>query len=379
MTALSGRQGSFRAWDRFDALLAFAALALVVYGLVLIYSGSVRDYAGPSISLSNPVAKQALFALVGVGAMIAVSRLDYHHLLHYAWWLYLASIVALLLLPLIGQTQFGSTRWFNLGPIQLQPSEFAKLAVILTLARYLHENGGDARQLRTFAMSLAITTPVLLLVFVQPDLGTSVIFATIWLGLVLVSGVNRSHILVLGAVFLALLPFIWTFAVADYQIERINVLFDAEEDPLDAGYNPIQSQIAVGSGGLTGKGLTNGEQTQLDFLKVPTKDFIFSVLGEELGFVGAMALFALFILLLLRGIRAAQIAGDVPGQLIASGIVILILMQAFINIAVNLSIFPVTGLPLPFVSAGGSSLLTLFVALGIVQSIVMRHRSYRQI
>ncbi len=371
-------QGSLRAWDRFDAILALTALALVGYGLVLIYSGSLGSYDGPTASIENPVVRQGLFAFIAVGAMFIISRLDYHVLLHYAWWLYGASILLLLVLIPIGQTEFGSTRWFDLGPIQFQPSEFAKIATILLLARFLGEQGGDARDLRVLGGSLVITAPVLLLVFIQPDLGTTIIFAAIWLGMVVVAGIHRRHLLFLGAIFIAILPFAWTFTVADYQIERISVLLDAEEDPLDAGYNPIQSQIAVGSGQLLGKGLTNGEQTQLDFLKVKTKDFIFSVLGEELGFVGAMALFALFILLLMRGIRAAQIAGDIPGQLIAAGIVITILMQAYINIAVNLSIFPVTGLPLPFVSQGGSSLVTLFLGLGIIQSIVMRHRAYRQ-
>jgi rod shape determining protein RodA len=204
------------------------------------------------------------------------------------------------------------------------------------------------------------------------------VFLSIWLGVVIIAGVSRRHLLVMGAVGLAALPFIWTFAVADYQIERISILVDPEEDPLDSGYNVIQSRIAVGSGGLFGKGLGNGEQTQLEYLKIPTKDFIFSVLGEELGFTGAMALFALFILLLMRMIRAAQIAGDISGQLIAVGVVILILMQTFINIAVNVSLFPVTGIPLPFVSQGGSSLLTVFLAIGILQSIIMRHRAYRQ-
>jgi rod shape determining protein RodA len=158
------------------------------------------------------------------------------------------------------------------------------------------------------------------------------------------------------------------------------VLIDSTSEgrALDEGYNVNQSKIAVGSGGLIGPGLGEGKQTQLGYLRVPTKDFIFSVLGEELGFVGCMGLFALFILLLMRGIRAAQIAGDTAGQLMAVGIVVLILMQAFINIAVNLSLFPVTGIPLPFVSQGGSSLVSLFFSLGLLQSIIMRHRAYRQ-
>ncbi|MGE5594835.1 MAG: rod shape-determining protein RodA [Hyphomicrobiales bacterium] len=368
----------YRGFDRFDFLMAFAAIGLVVFGLVLIYSGSSRVYSGPVTSFSNPVAKQAIFAIFGLGVMLVVSKFDYHYLIHYSPVLYGLSIISLLAILAMGHSAYGSTRWFDVGPIQIQPSEFAKLATILLLARFFSEHGGDAKDLRSLLISLLIVLPCTLLVFVQPDLGTSIVFLSIWLGVVVVAGVSRGHLMVLAAVGIALLPFVWTFGVADYQVERISVLIDPEEDPLDAGYNVIQAQIAVGSGQIWGKGLTNGEQTQLRYLKVPTKDFIFSVLGEELGFAGAMVLFALFILLLMRGIRAAQIAGDVAGQLVAVGIVVLILMQTFINIAVNVSLFPVTGIPLPLVSQGGSSLVSIFLSLGILQSIVMRHRAYRQ-
>lgn len=372
------KPGSFREWDRFDYMLILAALALVGYGLLLIYSGTLRTYDGPFASLSNPVAKQALFAAIAIAAMLLVSRIDYHLFLHYGWVIYGATIVVLLALLVIGPNIEGSTRWFALGPIQVQPSEFAKIAVIIALAKFWSEHTGDARDLSSLMISLAIAAPVGLLIFIQPDLGTSIIFAAIWLGMVIVAGVNRSYLLVIAAIFLAVLPFVWTFAVADYQIERISVLVDPEEQPLGAGYTSIQAKITVASGQLFGKGYTNGDQTQLSYLKVPTKDFIFSVLSEEFGFVGAVVLFALFALLLMRGIRTAQLAGDVAGQLIAVGIVLFILTQTFINVAVNLAIFPVTGLPLPFVSQGGSSLLSLFIALGILQSIVMRHRAYRQ-
>lgn len=381
MTALGyGRQSAFRGWDRFDYLLMFAAFSLVIVGLVLIYSGSVQSYDGAVASFANPVARQTLFAVVSIGVMLLVSKLDYHYLTHYAWVLYGLSILSLVAILLIGQTQYGSTRWFDLGPLQVQPSEFAKLATILTLARFFSEHGGDARDLRALMLSLGIVLPVAALVFVEPDLGTSIVFVAIWLGIVLVAGVSRAHLLVLGAVCIAILPFAWTFVVADYQVERISVLVDPYEDQggLGAGYNNIQSEIAVGSGQLFGKGPTHGDQTQFGYLKVPTKDFIFSVLAEEMGFAGAMGLFGLFMLLLWRGIRAAQIAGDTAGQLVAVGIVLLILTQTFINVAVNLSIFPVTGIPLPFVSQGGSSLMSVFISLGILQSIVMRHRAYRQ-
>jgi len=368
----------WRGWDRFDYVMVGAALALVGCGLALIHSGSRPWYDGPITSLASPVATQALFAAVGIAVMLAVSRVDYHRFLHFAWLLYGLSILSLVALFALGSTAYGSTRWFDLGPVQVQPSEFAKVAAILCLARFFSEHGGDARDLRSLLLSLAIVAPLAGLVFIQPDLGTSIVFGGIWLGIVVIAGANRSHLLVMAAIFVAVLPFAWTFAIADYQVERVAVLVDPNEDPLDAGYNVLQSQIALGSGQLFGKGYMQGDQTQLEYLKVSTKDFIFSLLGEEFGFAGAMVVFALFILLLMRGVRAAQLAGDTAGQLIAVGITMLILMQTFINVAVNVSLFPVTGIPLPFVSQGGSSLVSLFASLGLLQSIVMRHRSYRQ-
>ena len=369
---------AWRGWDRFDYVMALAAIALVGVGLVLIYSGSLSFYSGPITSFASPVFKQVVFACIGIAAMLIVSKIDYHYLTHYAWIFYAIGILSLVAILLFGHSAYGSTRWFALGPVQVQPSEFAKLATILALARFFSEHGGDARDLRTLLISLAIVTPVSALVFIQPDLGTSIVFFAIWIGIVVVAGVNRSHLFVMSALFIAILPFIWTFAIADYQVERVGVLVDSEADSLGAGYNVNQSKIAVGSGQLLGKGFTEGDQTQLGYLKVATKDFIFSLLSEEFGFVGAMFVFGLFILLLMRGVRAAQIAGDTAGQLVAVGIVMLILMQTFINVAVNLSIFPVTGIPLPFISQGGSSLVSLFISLGILQSIVMRHRAYRQ-
>lgn len=368
----------WRGWDRFDYVLALAAMALVGAGLVLIYSGSLSFYDGPLTSFSSPVFKQVVFACVGIAAMLVVSKIDYHYLTHYAWVFYGLGIVSLIAILVMGQSAYGSTRWFDLGPVQIQPSEFAKLATILALARFFSEHGGDARDLRTLLISLAIVAPVSGLVFIQPDLGTSIVFFAIWIGIVVVAGANRSHLFIMAALFIAVLPFLWTFAIAEYQVDRVAVLVDSEEDPLGDGYNVNQSKIAVGSGQLLGKGFTNGDQTQLGYLKVATKDFIFSLLSEEFGFVGCMTVMGLFILLLMRGVRAAQIAGDTAGQLVAVGIVMLILMQTFINIAVNLSIFPVTGIPLPFISQGGSSLVSIFIALGILQSVVMRHRAYRQ-
>lgn len=383
MTATTWRSGAqpvWRGWDRFDYLMFLSAVGLVVLGLLLIHSGSKEEYEGPFVSFANPVMKQMLFAGIGIVGMFIVSRIDYHYFVHYAWPLYAIGIASLVVILVIGDVAYGSRRWFDLGPVQVQPSEFAKLATVLALATFFSNHGGDARDLRTLALSVAIVVPPAFLIFVEPDLGTAIVFMCIWLGVVIVAGVSRSHLMVMGAVAVALLPFAWAFLIADYQVERVSTLLDStsEDRALNEGYNVNQSKIAVGSGGWIGPGLGEGKQTQLGYLRVPTKDFIFSVLGEELGFVGCMGLFALFMLLLMRGIRVAQIAGDTAGQLVAVGIVVLILMQSFINIAVNLSLFPVTGIPLPFVSQGGSSLVSLFFSLGILQSILMRHRAYRQ-
>ena len=190
----------------------------------------------------------------------------------------------------------------------------------------------------------------------------------------IMAGCDMRHILGSMGMLLAMLPFGLIVAVTDYQRERISLFLNPAKDSLGSGFNILQAEISVGSGGLLGKGLTHGTQTQLDYLRTQTTDYIFSVLGEELGFVGAMLLFALFALLLMRGLRAAAISQDSFGQLIAVGVVIFILFQAFINVGVNIRLFPVTGIPLPFISAGGSSLITVFIAIGLLESVVVRYR-----
>jgi rod shape determining protein RodA len=214
------------------------------------------------------------------------------------------------------------------------------------------------------------------MVFAQPDLGSSVVFAAIWLGMITVAGADWRHILGLITACLIAIPFAFLGLVNDYQRERIALWLDPASDPLGAGFQALQARIGIGSGGLFGKGLTQGTQTQLEYLRTQTTDYIFSVLGEELGFVGAVILIALFALLLWRGIRAAELSRDMFGRLLAAGIVTSILVQTFINIGVNVGLLPVTGIPLPFVSQGGSSLITLFIALGILQSILLRHRPF---
>jgi rod shape determining protein RodA len=208
----------------------------------------------------------------------------------------------------------------------------------------------------------------------EPDMGTAIIFGAIWVGMVLVAGARPQHVLIVSGFLLSAIPFAALALISDYQRDRIALFFNPNSDPLGGGFNILQAEISVGSGGVFGKGLTNGSQTQHDFLQTPTTDYIFSVLGEELGLVGALVLLTLFAALLFRTLRVAGLARDQFGRLIATGIAIMILFQVFINIGVNIRLLPVTGIPLPFVSQGGSSLIMLFIALGLLQSILIRHR-----
>lgn len=363
-----------RALRHFDLLMMAAALALVGYGLVLIYSGSLTSYGDSSEALSHPVMRQVSFALAGLAVALFMTRLDYRNLGYMAMGLYVASLAALVFVLIVGDAAYGSRRWIELGGTQVQPSEIAKLALIIVLAKFLSDRQEQMKDPRVFLASLAIALAPALLVFAEPDLGSAVMFIAIWLGMVIMAGARLSHLLRLGAASLASVPFVIVGVLTDYQRERLALFLDPNSDSLGSGFNILQAEISIGSGGFLGKGLTHGTQTQLDYLRTQTTDYVFSVLGEELGFLGAMLLFGLFLVLLFRGLRSASIARDVFGRLLATGIVIFILLQVFINVGVNLRLVPVTGIPLPFISQGGSSLVTLFLAIGILQSIVVRHR-----
>ena len=363
-----------RETGHFDHLLLLFALALTAYGMVLIYSASLTPSGGVRESLSGPVGRQLVFALIGVGAFFAVSRVDYRFLAQGSVGMYLGLIGALLFVITVGVQIYGSKRWIDIGGQQVQPSEIGKIIVILVLAKYLSDQGERVKDLRVFLTSLVIAAVPALLVFAEPDLGSATIFLLIWLGMVVMAGCDTRHILGAMGMVIAMLPFGLIIAVTDYQRERVSLFLDPNQDPLGSGFNILQAEISIGSGGLFGKGLTQGSQTQLDYLRTQTTDYIFSVLGEELGFMGAMLLFGLFILLLWRGLRAAAVCRDSFGRSIAVGVVIFILFQVFINVGVNIRLFPVTGIPLPFISQGGSSLVTVFIAIGLIESVLMRHK-----
>ncbi len=364
----------WRTLRNFDPWIVVAGLALTFYGALLIYSGSRAVYPDGIQGLSHPAVRHLVIASLGVIVVCAVAWLDYRTLGQISPTIYAVALAMLLGVLLVGTSVYGSRRWLEAPGLSIQASEVAKLLVIVVLAKFLADRQLEVQSLRTFLGSLTIATVPMLLVLAEPDMGTAIIFGAAWLGMVVVAGCRPQHILVFLATLTLSIPFVVLGVMGDYQRERIAVFLNPQADPLGGGFQILQAEISVASGGVLGKGLTHGTQTQLDYLRTPTHDYIFSVLGEELGLVGALLLFSLFAFLLFRGLRAASLARDPFGRLLATGIVIMILFQVFINVAVNIRLLPVTGIPLPFISAGGSSLITLFVALGLLESILLRHR-----
>ena len=359
-------------WRYFDPILLVAALALTAYGALLIYSAALpRDATG--VVISEPVVRHIASASAGVIAMFIAARVNYRVLDVLGWFAYGFGLLLLVAVLGIGVEQFGSRRWFDLGFTLVQASEVAKLLTIIGLAKFLTDYRDRLHESRIFLISLGVAVAPAFLVFVEPDAGSAAVFLVLWAVMAAFAGAPMKHFVLLGVVMLALVPAVLVVGVRDYQRDRIASFFDPEADALGSGFNVLQAELAVGSGGVTGKGFTEGTQTQLDFLRTQTTDFIFSVLAEELGFVGAMVLFALFLILIVRLLRAITKAPDSFGQLLIAGIVTLIAVQTFIAVAVNIRLMPVTGIPLPFISVGNASILVLFAALGMAQSVLL-HR-----
>ncbi len=358
----------------FDLLMMMIAAALVAYGALLIYTASLNAYPDGIGGLDHPVVKHGALALAGLALALLVAWLDYRLFGQMAPALYALGIVLLVAVLLVGESAYGSRRWLPFFGTPIQASEVAKLLTIIALAQFLADRRLEMGKVSTFLASIAIGALPTALILAEPDMGTAIIIGAVWLGMVMVAGARPQHVLTLLGFLVLAIPIATLVVMGDYQRERLALFLNPNSDPLGGGYNILHGEIAIGSGGFFGKGLTEGTQTQLDFLHTPTTDYIFSVLGEELGLVGALVLFLLFIVLLFRGLRVATLTHDPFGRLLATGIVILILFQVFVNVGVNIRLLPVTGIPLPFLSQGGSSMLTLFIALGLLQSVLLRHR-----
>ncbi len=354
-----------RLWRSFDWILLGTVIVLIVYGIAMISSATRGTQ-----DLADYWRRQALFAGSGLIILLLVAVFDYRFYENLHRPLYVLIIALLIIVFVVGEITQGVQRW--IGAQAVQPSELTKIVVIIGLAKLLADHDGEMGQLRHLLLSLGYILVPMILIYLQPDLSTSLMLGLIWLAMVLMAGVQVVHLGVLALAGVIASPIVW-LTLQDYMRQRVLLFIDPQANP-DDYYNIQQALISIGSGGWLGKGFGNGTQSQLHFLRVRHTDFIFSVIGEELGLLGAIVLFVLFTILLWRILRVAAIAQDPFGRLICVGVAIIIFVQTGVNIGVNLGVLPVTGLPLPFVSYGGSSLWTFLIALGLVESVAMRHK-----
>jgi len=362
-------------WRRFDWVALAVTVFLIVVGCVMIYSAyEATRPTKPETLWGNTVFRQAVFALVGAALYLGLAVLDYRVLVSLYKWIYLGTLALLVFTLLIGEVRFGAQRGFDLEYFAIQPAELAKLLMVIVMARLLDGTERNLESIGPFLHSAVAVAAPAVLIYLQPDFGLAMVLMLTWLGVVLLAGVRWCHILMLLGAGLAGIPLVWS-QMHDYQRMRIIEFLFPGSDPSGSSYNVTQALISIGSGGWWGKGLLQGTQSQLQFLRVRHTDFIFSVLAEEFGFVGAMLLLILFAVLILRILRVAAAAPDIAGRLIAGGVATMIFVQAFINVGMNAQLLPVTGITLPLISYGGSSLTTTLMGLGLVQSVALRsHR-----
>jgi rod shape determining protein RodA len=347
------------------------ALLLAAIGVVMAYSNSVED--GRSVLESGSTFLRGLmWAGIAIVVFTVAAAFDYKWLKTLAWPLYAIQLGLLVMTLAIGDGVGGSSRWVGFGPFVFQFSELAKILMIVVLANYLGAREGRLDSVGSILGACVLVGPPWLLVMMQPDLGTSLVFAAITVGMLFMAGSSLKWMGALAAGVIAALPFVWNNVLRDYQKERLTSFLDETPDIGNAGYQLYQAKIAVGSGGWMGKGLTNGTQNQGDFLPVQTTDFVFAILGEELGFVGGLVVFALFAVLLWRIMLAGWRSDDPFGTLFCCGIASMLLFQLVVNVGMVIGIMPITGIPLPFVTHGGASLVSLAIGLGIIQSINIR-------
>jgi rod shape determining protein RodA len=371
-------------WQQFDFVIVACVMGLILAGVAMIHSASCGSPCSGLLPPSSYAVRQGVAGVVGFALLVGVSLIDYRFYRVYAYHLHALAVALLILVLLIGRggadDDYGSKRWIYLGLFDLQASEVAKLAVLIALARVLGEKGDGPLTFRRLMASLAMVMVPVGLVFLEPDLGTSLSFVMIWLTMVLVAGIRWRHAVLLFVGGLVASPLVW-LGMKDYMRERlttfIGTLIDFEHAAFDQGYNVLQARISIGSGGLFGRGYLEGTQSQLGFLRITQSDFIFSAAAEELGFIGATVLFSLFVMLLFRLTRAADMSRDDFGRLLTFGVAAMILFAAVANLGANLTLLPVTGIPLPFISYGRTSLLTNLAALGIVQSVLLYRLKYR--
>jgi rod shape determining protein RodA len=377
-----------RIWRHFDIWLLAAVVMLTIAGVAMI-----RSAIAGNIELANHDQRQAIFAMAGLIIVILFAAIDYRIWSALAHPLLIGIAALLAFIKIAGVAGFGSQRWFQVGTLYIQPSELSKIVVIIVLASFFSKRQFQINSLKVIFQSIALVGLPAFLVLIQPDLSTSIVLLVLWFALIWAAGLPLKYIAIFILILAVILVFITPllvnyftgpymqdtdndfYFIKHYQMERIaNFLFPNPEESYGATYNVEQALISIGSGGLFGQGYGHGTQVQLRFLKVRHTDFIFSALAEEFGFIGAMTFIIVLLLVIHRCLRAAHIARDQFGALICYGVAFLIFFQGAFNIGMNLNIFPVSGIPLPFFSYGGSSLLTSLIGIGLVESVILRHK-----
>jgi rod shape determining protein RodA len=356
-----------RYFQNFDYMLLVTTVLLIIFGVMMIASAT-RDVA----SLADRVNSQIVFGIISVAVVLVVAALDYRLLTSTYLWIYGVIVLILAIVGVLGtEGEAGAQSWVNLGIAGFQPSELAKMLMIIVLAKQLADNAERIEKLPTILRSLLVVALPAFFIFIQPDLGITILLLVTWFVMVWAAGMRWQHIALFAVIALVALPVMWA-NMEPYQRSRITVFIKPEADA-DAFFNIRQALTAIGNGGLIGRGYMQGTQSQLRFLRVRHTDFIFAVIAEEMGFVGAMVVLALIAVVLFRILRAARLAPDMAGQLICLGVATVIFFQTFVSIGMNVRLMPVTGLTLPFISSGGSSLVTLMFGVGLVESVVLRH------
>jgi rod shape determining protein RodA len=362
---MSGR----RIWRHFDYLLMLGLIVLLAAGTAMVYSASRGD---PQIERTST--DQAIIALVGIGLILGIALFDYTLMKNLAIAIYAVVIISLIAVLLFGVERFEAKRWFELGGFDVQPAEVAKLLLGIVLAKFVADRQGKRPYLETVILSFLLILPCIVLIMLQPNLSSAVIILFMWLAIIFVGGLEREHILIMivaGAAMVLLV--IQLGLIQDYMVNRVEQLLGIN---VEAGekYQSEQALIALGSGGWLGQGFAQGQQSQLRYLPVRHTDFIFSVIGEELGLIGSLVFLALLMFLIYRTLRAAWIARDTFGRLLCVSVAAVLFLQTYINLGMQVGIMPVTGVVLPFVSYGRSNLLAAMASIGIVQSVAMRYK-----
>jgi rod shape determining protein RodA len=361
-----------RYWRDYNYFLVGCVIVLTGFSLALVYSATMRDPA-----TQGYLSRHIINLSVGTAAMVALTVLDYHALLSWARVLYIATIGVLAAVLAIGQVRGGAQGWLDFGLRTFQPAEPAKLMLIIALAAYWQRFEGRGGETRVQLGGLLLAGVPLALVFLEPDFGTAMVIATIWLLMAWAAGMRWWQLAAIALLAIPVAYIGWNYVLHSYQRTRLLVFLDPQGyDPGLKGdaWNIVQALGAIGSGGLTGRGWTHGLITQGGYLPVQYSDFIFAVSGEELGFVGSAVLLVFQGILMWQALTVARVARDTFGRLIAVGVMAMLLCHVLVNVGMNMSIMPITGIPLPFVSYGGSFTLTTFAAIGLLESVALRRR-----